>query len=115
MNRILVLLILSLIFLSCNKEKNPLLPEYDSSKLRIINIIDYQYSIKVTGNDIELCDSLRCHHSSGYIDIYNDTLVVKVFEVSNRSNIVYDTLLSLDKENYYTLIQIETNYSFKNV
>lgn len=103
MERLILLLIVFLTFFACEKEKNPLKPVDDSSNLRIINIIHDQYKILVTGNENVMCDSLRGHRSSGYVDIYSDTLLIKVFEIANNSNAVYDTLLFLNKDTYYTL------------
>jgi len=106
MNRrnFILILFLLLSINGCTKNKSPLIYENASLKLRIINVTKYPGSIDVYGNHLKLIDSLLCNRSSGYLNINFDSLKITVFDSNDRINSIYDTLIFLSKEKFYTLI-----------
>jgi hypothetical protein len=109
MKKALIFILLFSIIIGCKDSKSPPIVENEVSKLRIVNLIDYLLSVSVRGNGQILCDTLRCNGSSGYINIEDDSLNIDVLGINLNSYRIIDTLVTLQKNIYYTLFLFKQN------
>jgi len=111
MNRknIWIFFILSMIIIECSNSTSPVIEEDNSANLRLVNLVEYYNSFNIYGNDTKLIDSLSCNDNSGYLPIKSDSLRLTVFNISDSSTAVYDTLFVLSELKYYTLFLIKNN------
>ena len=76
-----------------------------------INIIDRYSNVAVSVNENEIVDTLICNYSSGFIDVFDDSLQIEILDNLNNHNVLYDTLCYLEKEKSYTLFLIKKSHS----
>ena len=106
MKRLFIILILglSILCVGCKKSLSPLIYEDDSAKLRIINMAQHPQTFFININKELLVDTLQCNRSSGYIKIKSDSVQVEIFDRFNNSSLLYDTLVVLASDEFFTLI-----------
>ncbi len=109
-NILIVFLSLLFIFFRCSTNTEPVINEDDTSNLRIINLAIYPPGqMAVYLNDQVFIDSLYINHNSEYLSTKDDSVKLEVYDSNVMTSSIYDTLLFLSKDKYYTLILYKNN------